>query len=337
MILMFGFIFLFSTPVHASETDGTIDPVNKYAWSENIGWLNFGTGVGAGDVHVTDAGLTGYVWNEQKGWINLAPTNSGVMIDSAGSLDGFAWGEQTGYIDFSNASIDANGIFHGTATNSITGTITFDCTNCLVETDYRPADFRGGGGGGRRRVSEGDLSISEDLTSGGGGGGVYSSADQSAAEILPRVQLRLLDALKQLFAWMYPTDYQLLKKPAAVKKNLGMFMRMKHTMKLLAATSGYSDGYSYNKPGEITENVADLTKSVMVSFSECFSSAQMERAMRHDFVGNDYWWAGYWHFLNPLFQEFLKDEYQLWDGIDEINIFDLLDRFTIQYCPQTDL
>ncbi len=46
-----------SKVVFASETDGTIDAINKYAWSENSGWINFGeTG---GDVHVTDSALTG--------------------------------------------------------------------------------------------------------------------------------------------------------------------------------------------------------------------------------------------------------------------------------------
>ncbi len=56
----------------ASITDGTIDSTYKYAWSENTGWLNFGTT--EGNVHVTDSALTGYAWAENIGWINLNPS-----------------------------------------------------------------------------------------------------------------------------------------------------------------------------------------------------------------------------------------------------------------------
>ena len=62
---LFAFIFLgLSIPVFfvsASTIDGTINAIYKYAWSENLGWLNFGTS--GGNIHITDTALTGYVWS----------------------------------------------------------------------------------------------------------------------------------------------------------------------------------------------------------------------------------------------------------------------------------
>src|SRR3989344_3247819 len=145
----------------ASTTDGTIDATNKYAWGDRMGWVNFGTS--GGNVHVTDSALTGHAWSENYGWINLNPTQSGVKNNNEGDLSGYAWGEKLGWVDFSSVSISAAGVFSGTAVVSFTslGSVSFDCTNCSVVTDWRPASTRnttpvvpigvpaaGGGGGG---------------------------------------------------------------------------------------------------------------------------------------------------------------------------------------------
>lgn len=147
---LFAGVMLPTGSVRASATNGTIDSVSKYAWGEDLGWLNFGTSGGA--VQVTDAALTGYAWSEHYGWINLAPTGSGVTNNAEGDLEGSAWGENVGYIDFSNVSISSSGVFAGTASSTIAGRISFDCTNCAVATDWRPASVRsagsGSGGGG---------------------------------------------------------------------------------------------------------------------------------------------------------------------------------------------
>ena len=39
-----GFLFVsfYNNSASASETNGTIDTTYKYAWGENIGWINFG-------------------------------------------------------------------------------------------------------------------------------------------------------------------------------------------------------------------------------------------------------------------------------------------------------
>ncbi len=129
----------------ASPTDGTIDANQQYAWSNNYGWLNFKAD--QGNIHVTDSGLSGYIWNTHIGWINLAPTDSGqqVINDGEGHLSGSAWGQGIGWVNFSGITIDANGLFRGSLTGADIETITFDCEQCAVKTDWRPMSVRGGG------------------------------------------------------------------------------------------------------------------------------------------------------------------------------------------------
>ena len=110
---------------------GTIDPDNngsRYAWGENIGWVNLAPVYGSG-VTVTGSGLTGYAWGENIGWINLNPVLGGVNNDSTGNLTGYAWAENAGWINFSpmggGVSIDACGNFNGTAWGENTGWISF--------------------------------------------------------------------------------------------------------------------------------------------------------------------------------------------------------------------
>ena len=76
----------FTTAVFASTTNGTIDANYKYAWGENLDWLNFGCT--SCNVHITDSALTGYVWSRQFGWINLAPPNGGVTNNCSGQVGG---------------------------------------------------------------------------------------------------------------------------------------------------------------------------------------------------------------------------------------------------------
>jgi len=143
-------IFLFSilspsTFVLAANITGNY----KYAWSNNVGYINFE------NLTVGDSALSGYAWSTNNGWIKFDPTNGGVLNDGQGVLSGYAWGEQLGWIHFSGVSINTStGKFSGTATSDLIGTLTFDCpTYCDVRTDWRPIaqtppPTSGGGGGG---------------------------------------------------------------------------------------------------------------------------------------------------------------------------------------------
>ena len=59
---------LFS-PTTTRADEGNIDTTNKYAWSENAGWLNFRPTNGGVTVH--DTYLSGYAWAENIGWVKL--------------------------------------------------------------------------------------------------------------------------------------------------------------------------------------------------------------------------------------------------------------------------
>ena len=134
---VFIFIGLFTSggSLFASSTNGTIDPTYKYAWSENTGWINFGTT--NGDVHVTDSELSGYALSENIGWINL----ENIVNDGEGNLSGFAWSENTGYIKFNPTNggviINSEGFFTGSALSENIGWIIFD-GDYKVKTDWRP-------------------------------------------------------------------------------------------------------------------------------------------------------------------------------------------------------
>ncbi|MHB1163489.1 MAG: hypothetical protein ACYCZZ_03145 [Minisyncoccota bacterium] len=133
-------LFLASAPLaYASQTSGTIDSAHKYAWSDVGGYVNFAPTNST--VSVTDTGLTGYAWSANTGWINLSPSHGGVTNTASGTLGGFAWDANEGWISFTGVTIDANGVFHGTATGA-SENIKFDCTNCSVQTDWRPSSAR---------------------------------------------------------------------------------------------------------------------------------------------------------------------------------------------------
>ncbi|MCD6109669.1 S-layer homology domain-containing protein [bacterium] len=148
-LVVFVFAFtVFAGTVLASSTNGVIDPVYKYAWSENSGWITFGES--GGNVHVTDTVLTGMAWSANHGWLNLNPATAGVVNDGDGNLSGQAWGANLGWVDFAGVTIDSNGYFHGYANGTVTGKISFNCANTSscgasdfkVRTDWKPRSSR---------------------------------------------------------------------------------------------------------------------------------------------------------------------------------------------------
>lgn len=141
----------------SSQATGTIDSTYKYAWGENIGWVDFGTA--EGNVQVSNTQLTGYAWNENAGWISLNCSNTDscatvdykVSNDGSGNLSGYAWAENAGWINFglftgSTIINGSTGDFSGYAWGENTGWISFNCSNTnscgtvdyKVKTSWRP-------------------------------------------------------------------------------------------------------------------------------------------------------------------------------------------------------
>ena len=122
-----------------------IDPVDKWAWSANAGWINFRpTCDGCEGVTVYADHLEGYAWGENIGWIRLgthsgggahtygnsSASDYGVNRDTEGNLSGHAWGTNVGWIKFDpehgGVSIDpATGSFDGYAWGENVGWIHF--------------------------------------------------------------------------------------------------------------------------------------------------------------------------------------------------------------------
>lgn len=116
----------------------SVDPINRWAWGTNVGWLNLAPAIGGTDTShaatVYADHLEGYAWGENIGWIHLGVYTSGgahtygntsnidygVNRDASGNLSGFAWSSSVGWINFDPAhggvTIDsATGDFDGNA------------------------------------------------------------------------------------------------------------------------------------------------------------------------------------------------------------------------------
>jgi len=129
-VLFLILTFILSTQVFSAGIYDT----DKYAWGENIGWVNFKAD--NGNVNVKDDNLSGYAWNDNFGWINLKPDNGGVL-NNAGNLSGYAWGEGLGWIDFENSYINKDGYFKGYAKLEDNSKIVFEGDNVSVRTYWR--------------------------------------------------------------------------------------------------------------------------------------------------------------------------------------------------------
>lgn len=120
-----------------------IDPTNRYAWSQNAGWVNFAPSNGGAQVHFAGANgyLGGHAWAPNIGWVKLgadavgpygnnSATNWGVNLNAEGNLSGFAWSPNVGWIKFNpdhgGVRIDmTNGYFSGYAWGANVGWIKF--------------------------------------------------------------------------------------------------------------------------------------------------------------------------------------------------------------------
>ncbi|MDO8600911.1 MAG: hypothetical protein Q7R73_04920 [bacterium] len=157
-----GIIFILLFCFFAAATyAGNIDATSRYAWGENVGWINFEPDLGGG-VLVEDFSVRGYAWGENIGWVNMNPTevaDGGVKNDGYGNLSGFAWGENVGWINFDPYGDQqviingATGDFTGYAWGENIGWISFNCSNTSscetvnfkVNTTWRKKNSSGGG------------------------------------------------------------------------------------------------------------------------------------------------------------------------------------------------
>ncbi len=127
-ILSFILWFFILTLSIGSLYAAPIDTIEKWAWWESIGWINFNAT--NSNIDVTDTDVTGTAWSHNFGWIYLSPTTAWltntVWYDTEwnciGQLSGQAWNTNLWWINFAGVSIDSDGYFGWTITNDSIGT-----------------------------------------------------------------------------------------------------------------------------------------------------------------------------------------------------------------------
>jgi hypothetical protein len=130
----------------------TIDPVHKYAFAANLGWLNWSGDTANGAV-IGDYVCSGYLYAANAGWINLgsgSPVNGiryqnlaandfGVNHDGLGNLRGYAYGANIGWINFENTGAPTvdfkTGNLSGSVWSANCGWISLSNAVAYVQTD----------------------------------------------------------------------------------------------------------------------------------------------------------------------------------------------------------
>jgi DNA-binding beta-propeller fold protein YncE len=86
-LIFFGSFYIYISEVKSQAANITL---TGYAWSENIGWIDFSPATTNGGVIVGSGGnLTGYAWSENIGWIKFGglttpfPTDTGTLSQNA--------------------------------------------------------------------------------------------------------------------------------------------------------------------------------------------------------------------------------------------------------------
>ena len=145
-------LFVSSASLQAGTT---IDPVNKYAYGANTGWMDWSGGAGetAGGVVIGAYVCSGYIYSANVGWINLgsgSPTNQiyyqnlsandfGVNQDGLGNLRGYAYGANIGWINFEETGSPTIDMITGTMSGYVwsanCGWISLSNAVACVQTD----------------------------------------------------------------------------------------------------------------------------------------------------------------------------------------------------------
>ena len=120
MLMGIGFLVAFTVWAVSPGTVNTTPLGDHWAWSDSIGWVDFGTtGAGAvATVSVTDTQLTGYA-SSSVGDISLdcattrdgnicATSNYKVLNNLAGQLSGWGWNDGIGWISFCGTDVPAS-------------------------------------------------------------------------------------------------------------------------------------------------------------------------------------------------------------------------------------
>ncbi|MDB6066670.1 MAG: hypothetical protein JWR26_2878 [Pedosphaera sp.] len=137
------------SPVRAGST---IDPIHRYAYGANVGWIDWRGDTTNGAV-LGEYVCSGYLYSANVGWINLgsgSPANQiryqnlpgtdfGVNHDGAGNLSGYAYGANIGWIQFETNGAPKIDLLTGRLSGSVYGAnvgwISLNNAYAFVQTD----------------------------------------------------------------------------------------------------------------------------------------------------------------------------------------------------------
>ncbi len=147
LYLILGVLVLGAMTVSLAWAATNIDPANRWAWNDVIGWVDL---YDTGNVFVSSTKITGYA-SSSVGYIAFDCATSpspgcspsyGVTQNGDGILRGWAWNDNIGWISMNCAdvgagtcspnyrvTIDAAGNFNGWAWNDLVGWISFNCAD----------------------------------------------------------------------------------------------------------------------------------------------------------------------------------------------------------------
>jgi len=152
LILAVALFLAFNVPLSTCSAATTVDPINRYAWGANLGWMDCRGDTNNGAV-IGEYVCSGYIYSANTGWINLgsgAPANGiqyqnnsatdfGVNQDGLGNLRGYAYGANIGWINFETNGAPKvnliNGQMSGYIWSANCGWISLSNTTAYVQTD----------------------------------------------------------------------------------------------------------------------------------------------------------------------------------------------------------
>jgi len=134
------------------RAESTVNPVHRYAYGANAGWIDARADATNGAV-LGQSYCTGYLWSGNVGWIglgngpangwhysNASATDWGVNHDGAGHLTGYAYGANIGWLTFEQTygqpRIDLlTGNLSGYAWGANVGWLSLASSQAFVRTD----------------------------------------------------------------------------------------------------------------------------------------------------------------------------------------------------------
>jgi hypothetical protein len=152
-VILFSLVSAFSVqPSALVSAATTIDPVNKYGWGANLGWMDWRGDMANGAV-IGEYVCSGCLYAANVGWVSLgggspangiqyqndSATDYGVNRDALGNLRGYAYAANIGWINFESSGapkVDlAAGTFTGYAWSANCGWISLSNAVAFVQTD----------------------------------------------------------------------------------------------------------------------------------------------------------------------------------------------------------